>query len=287
MSRKSSPKPGEAIAAAALRVAAAVAPRYVDRRVAHAFLTPRRASGRPAALQPPDHAVRVRVDEMWIAAWKWGRGPAVMLVHGWEDDHRCFAPVIAALRARGQAVVAFDLPAHGHSDGQIAILPTIARAISTVGAVLGPITALAGHSFGGAAVTYALATGASAERVAIVAAPVSLAGALDLTVKRLGLSAERRAGIAAELHRRTGVTIESLDLEPLAAGLAVPALVIHSRDDRMVSLRAGERLARAWPGAELVVAEGLGHRRILTDPGVLERLTGFLAPETAPLRASA
>jgi pimeloyl-ACP methyl ester carboxylesterase len=287
MSRKSSPKPGEAITAAALRVAAAVAPRYVDRRVAHAFLTPRRAPGRAATLPPPDHAVRVRVDEIWIAAWKWGRGPAVMLVHGWEDDHRCFAPLIATLLARGQAVVAFDLPAHGHSDGQIAILPTIARAIAAVGAVLGPVTALAGHSFGGAAVTYALANGATAGRAAILAAPVSLAGALDLTVKRLGLSAERRAGIAAELHRRTGVTIESLDLEPLAAGLDVPALIIHSRDDRMVSLRSGERLAGAWPGAEFVIAEGLGHRRILSDPGILDRLAGFLAPRALPFRASA
>ena len=284
---KASPKPGEAIAAAALRVAAAVAPHYVDRRVAHAFLTPRRPLNRPAALPPPDHAVRVRVDEMWIAAWKWGQGPAVMVVHGWEDDHRCFAPLIAALHARGQAVIAFDLPAHGHSDGQIAILPTIARAISAVGAVLGAVTALAGHSFGGAAVTYALANGASAERVAIVAAPVSLAGALDLTVKRLRLSAERRAGIAAELHRRTGVTIESLDLEPLAARLDVPVLIVHSRDDRMVSLRAGERLAGAWPGAELVIAEGLGHRRIFADREILERLTGFLVPEATPLRASA
>jgi pimeloyl-ACP methyl ester carboxylesterase len=269
------------LATAALRVAAAVAPRYVERRIAHAFLTPRRAQGRSATLPPPDHSVRVRVDDMWIAAWRWGAGPAVMVVHGWEDDHRCFAPLIAALRAQDQAVVAFDLPAHGHSDGQIAILPTIARAISSTGAVLGPVTSLVGHSFGGAAVTYALASGVTAERVAILAAPVSIAGALDMTVDRLGLSPARRAGIAAELHRRTGVTIESLELEPLAARLALPALIVHSRDDRMVPLWSGEKLARAWPDAEMMTVDGLGHRRTLADPAVLDRIVRFLAPPPA------
>jgi pimeloyl-ACP methyl ester carboxylesterase len=266
------------LASAALRVAAAVAPRYVERRIAHAFLTPRRAQGRPADLPRPDHSVRVRVDDMWIAAWRWGAGPAVMVVHGWEDDHRCFAPLIAALRARGQAVIAFDLPAHGHSDGQVAILPTIARAIASIGAVLGPVASLVGHSFGGAAVTYALARGVTAERAAILAAPVSIAGALDMTINRLGLSPARRAGVAAELHRRTGVTVESLELEPLAARLAIPALIIHSGDDRMVPLWSGEKLARAWPGAELMRVDRLGHRRTLADPGVLARLVAFLAP---------
>jgi pimeloyl-ACP methyl ester carboxylesterase len=268
------------LATAALRVAAAVAPRYVERRIAHAFLTPRRAQGRPATLPRPDHAVRVRVDDMWIAAWRWGTGPAVMVVHGWEDDHRCFAPLIAGLRARGKAVIAFDLPAHGHSDGQIAILPTIARAIGAIGAVLGPIESLVGHSFGGAAVTYALATGMTAERAAVLAAPVSIAGALDMTINRLGLSPARRAGVAAELHRRTGVTVESLELEPLAAQLAIPALIIHSGDDRMVPLWSGEKLARAWPGAEMMRVDRLGHRRTLADPGVLARLVSFLAPQS-------
>jgi pimeloyl-ACP methyl ester carboxylesterase len=266
-----------ALTTAALRVTAAVAPRYLERRVAHRFLTPRRGPERAGrvGLPPPDHTVRICVDGIWIAAWRWGAGPAVMLVHGWEDDHRTFAAMIAAFVARGQAVVTFDLPAHGRSDGEIAILPTIARAIEKIAQVLGPVRALAGHSFGGAAVTYAVASGFSVERAAILAAPVSLARALDFVARQLNLSPERAAGVRAELHRRTGVAIESLELEPLAGKLTIPALIIHSRDDRMVQVRAGERLSHAWNGSELLLVDGLGHRRILSDPALIERLLSF------------
>jgi pimeloyl-ACP methyl ester carboxylesterase len=284
MSRNAYHRAAGALTSAALRVTAAVAPRYLEKRVAHRFLTPRRPPRRPGSvsLPVPDHTVRVRVDDIWIAAWRWGEGPAVMLVHGWEDDHRCFAEAIAALVARGQAVVAFDLPAHGHSGGEIAILPTIARAIEKITQVLGPVTALAGHSFGGVAVTFAVAWGVKVERAAILAAPVSMARALDRVSLQLNLSPARKAGVRAELHRRTGVEIDSLELEPIAARLTIPALIVHSRDDRTVQVRASERLARAWSGSDLLLVDGLGHRRILSDPVLIERLLAFLAPVESP-----
>jgi hypothetical protein len=41
----------------------------------------------------------------------------------------------------------------------------------------------------------------------------------------------------------------------------------------------GAAIAAAWPGAELVTTEGLGHRRILRDPAVVARVTDFLAAD--------
>ena len=112
--------------------------------------------------------------------------------------------MIAAFIARGQAVVTFDLPAHGRSDGEIAILPVIARAIEKIAQVLGPVRALAGHSFGGAAVTYAVATGLKVERAAILAAPVSLARASISSppAQPVARARGRRARRAASPHRR-------------------------------------------------------------------------------------
>lgn len=48
------------------------------------------------------------ISDTWVQAWRWGEGPAVLVVHGWEDDHHCFDAIIAALVKRGQAVVALD-----------------------------------------------------------------------------------------------------------------------------------------------------------------------------------
>jgi pimeloyl-ACP methyl ester carboxylesterase len=42
-------------------------------------------------------------------------------------------------------------------------------------------------------------------------------------------------------------------------GLRMPALVIHGRQDPLVTLSGGEATAAAIPGAELVVLDGMGH----------------------------
>ncbi|HYY22676.1 MAG TPA: alpha/beta hydrolase [Thermoleophilaceae bacterium] len=39
----------------------------------------------------------------------------------------------------------------------------------------------------------------------------------------------------------------------------MPTVVIHGRDDPLVRLPAGEATARAIPGAELIVIDGMGH----------------------------
>jgi pimeloyl-ACP methyl ester carboxylesterase len=263
----------------AIRLAASVAPRSVERRVAWEFLRPRRLApeGLRPDLPPPDEAVRLATGDEWVAAWRWGNGPAVLLVHGWEDDHSCFAALIERLTTRGQAVVAFDLPAHGASGGRRTALPAVANAVSDVAARLDPVRAIVGHSFGGAAATLAIAAGLEVERAVIMASPISVARVLDGVTNRLGLSSARRAGIEEDLVRRVGVPLELLELEPIAQRLDVPTLVVHSRDDRTVPFFAGVRLQRVWPGARLHAVDGLGHRRILADAGVLERIVGFLA----------
>jgi len=47
-----------------------------------------------------------------LIAWRWGEGPAVLLVHGFEGNRAQFAAIIEALVERGFAAVALDVPAH-------------------------------------------------------------------------------------------------------------------------------------------------------------------------------
>jgi len=46
---------------------------------------------------------------------------------------------------------------------------------------------------------------------------------------------------------------------PRLRSLRMPALVIHGADDRMVHVSGGRATARALPGAELLVVDGMGH----------------------------
>jgi hypothetical protein len=50
-------------------------------------------------------------------------------------------------------------------------------------------------------------------------------------------------------------------------------------------VKHGDRLAQAWPNAQLVHTTELGHRRILRDDRVIANVVGFVR-EGVPLPAS-
>ena len=41
-------------------------------------------------------------------------------------------------------------------------------------------------------------------------------------------------------------------------------------------MQNGERMAELWPGAELLLVDGLGHRFVAQDAQVLERVVAFV-----------
>ena len=66
-----------------------------------------------------------------------------------------------------------------------------------------------------------------------------------------------------------------MELSAVAPRLAGRALIVHDRSDREVPFMSAQALHRAWPGSELVATEGLGHRKLLSDPAVVERAVRF------------
>ena len=56
--------------------------------------------------------------------------------------------------------------------------------------------------------------------------------------------------------------------------LSLPALVIHGADDPLVPLECGQMTARAIPGAELLVIDGMGHD---FPPALFEQITDTIA----------
>jgi pimeloyl-ACP methyl ester carboxylesterase len=112
-----------------------------------------------------------------------------------------------------------------------------------------------------------------------IAAPASLAGVLARMSRHLGLPESARRLFFEAMHRRTGLAPEQLDIDLLAAGLAPrPVLVVHDREDPVIPFDDARRIAAAT-GAQLLATSGLGHRAVLRDEGVLQRIAGFL---TAP-----
>ncbi|SRR6266446_3220879 len=73
----------------------------------------------------------------------------------------------------------------------------------------------------------------------------------------------------------------AFDVVTLAPTLAMPLFVIHDRGDAEIPWQHGMAITRAWRGADLLMTEGLGHRRILRGPDVVAATVAFMAARTA------
>ena len=69
---------------------------------------------------------------------------------------------------------------------------------------------------------------------------------------------ERRSASPECAYRYIRATGE-IDIRPLLAGVAVPTLVMHVRDDVVVPMKAGREMAAGVPGARFVALEGRNH----------------------------
>jgi pimeloyl-ACP methyl ester carboxylesterase len=246
----------------------------------------RRRSDLPLSAFDSGQRVDLALDGRRLAVWKWGTGPTALLVHGWGSRGARLGDFVAPLTRAGFSVVAFDAPGHGASAGRLSSLPQFIAAVRAIGDRLGPLHAVVAHSMGGAATTLAMARGLDVRRAVFLAPAADPAGYSARFAAVLGLSDAVVSRMKQGLERRFGVLWKDFDVLAAAAALAAPLLVIHDSDDRDVPLADGAAIAAAWPGARLVTTKGLGHRRIVHDPAVVERAVAFLTEAETATRLS-
>jgi pimeloyl-ACP methyl ester carboxylesterase len=263
----------------ALRVLARVAPRTTARVAEALFVKTARPAPRPEEAAWLAEAARftVRAAGQRIAGYAWGeRGPTVVFAHGWWSHAGRFAPMARAITAAGMRAVAFDAPGHGRSTGWRATMPEFAAALRAVVDARGPVHAVVGHSLGGAASIFALSRGLRAERAVVIAAPADLSAWVVRFRETFGLPDGVYARMQRNMERRLQLSWADLAIPVLARRVDLPALVIHDVHDPDVPWTEGQEIAEAWHGATFHTTERLGHRAILRDAGVIERVVDFL-----------
>jgi pimeloyl-ACP methyl ester carboxylesterase len=158
--------------------------------------------------------------------------------------------------------------------------------LKTVAGSYGPVHAVVGHSLGAAATAFALEHGVGAERVVFIGAAADPVRWIHRFSQHFGITPPVMAAMRARSERHLGVSWSDLDVLGYAGRQTAPLLVVHDRGDREVAWAEGAAIAEAWPGAELATTTGLGHQRLLRDPGVVARVVSFVAQqsEAAPAR---
>ncbi len=223
---------------------------------------------------PPD---RVPTPHGTVAAWRIGIGRAVLLVHGFEDDHTLWEPMLDVLVARGRAVVLFDLPAHGMSTGDSGMGWEAASAIDMLLDHYGPIDAVVGHSIGALALIANLRHyRTSVERVALVSTPFNQVDRWHLTADRFGVPHDVADKARALYELRVPTARLSFDPAADLGYIGIPLLLVNSADDARAPFADAMRAAEGRPNIRLHAVDRLGHRRTARDPGVVSAIADFV-----------
>ncbi|MHA6161219.1 alpha/beta fold hydrolase [Pseudomonas sichuanensis] len=261
-----------------------LAPEHVAGKMRRAFMSPRTLPPRDWELPLLARAERITL-RFGLSALRWGQGPTVLLMHGWEGRPTQFAALIETLVAAGHTVVSLEGPGHGRSPGHQAHVVLFARALLEAAAELPPLRAVIGHSMGGASVLLALQWGLRAEAAVSIAAPARLLGVMRGFARHLGLPARARAAFIRQVERDIGVQIARLDVTGYQ--LDLPGLVVHASDDVLVPAGESQVIHKAWFDSRLLLLEEGGHMRVLADPRLGEAVLELLARTNERARQSA
>ena len=217
----------------------------------------------------------------------------VLVVHGWRSRTEYMTALIEGYRRAGFRVISLDLPGHGQSQGRRLTLPIGIEAVALAAQWFGPFEAVVGHSFGGLVLVNAV-TGSlpgvapvSTERLVLISAPNAISELLAGFGRMVHLGPRSFAALAARVEKISGRRLVDFDGARLLSQVAVPTLVVHAPDDR--EIRPADASAYADAGAHVTLhwADGLGHRRILSDAAIVARAVDFLADRQSPMKSVA
>ena len=276
-------KPGSGIALTALQfVFSKLGPLYPDyfgKRAYDMWFTTHRFKAPAIEQQYMKKAAHSTIDITGIdvAVYSWGEGKPVLFIHGWSGRGTQVAPYVDHLVNNGHRVISYDAPAHGNTPGTQTSVLQIYDVIHALDKTYGAFHATITHSFGGMLLAYAMQYNFRTDRAVCICPPASIDSILDNFQRTLAIP-----DVVIERMKQRLFTMYGLDLKQRistienARSITCPGLIIHDQNDEDIDWHDGEAVAEAWPDAEFVLTQGLGHRRILRDENTVNRIIDFI-----------
>ena len=78
------------------------------------------------------------------------------------------------------------------------------------------------------------------------------------------------------LRQHYALEAQQTDISSFVQDLSIPGLLIHDAHDRLIPVEVSDHLADSWSSARYIRTQGLGHRKILTDPLVIRHVTDYM-----------
>lgn len=206
-----------------------------------------------------------------------GDGPMkVLLVHGWSGRGTQLVTLADRLVKQGYSTVSFDAPAHGKSTGKTSDMTEFITCILQLEQLYGPFEFAVGHSLGAMALLNSIKKGLQIKKAVIIGSGDVVKDIMDDFTQKLGMKIAIRDLLIRMFEKKFGETINTYSAYIAAQAVTIPVLVVHDEDDNDVPVTAAHNIYKHLPDAQLIITQGLGHRKILGDKTVIKQIIEFL-----------
>lgn len=199
-----------------------------------------------------------------------------LLIHGWSGRGTQLYKIADELLKSGYATVSFDAPAHGKSPGHSATMVDFIASIIEVDKQFGPFEIAIGHSLGGMSVMNAIKEGLKVNKAIIIGSGDIVQDITDDFVAKLGLKPVVSKLLCERFEQKYGGKMHDYSAYKAAKKTLTPTLVIHDKNDPEVPVKAGINIYEHLQNGELMLTEHLGHRKILANNKVIEKIVNFI-----------
>ena len=201
----------------------------------------------------------------------------ILLAHGWSGRGTQLAVMAEDLLKAGFSVVSFDAPAHGKAPGKMSMMPHFIEAIEVIEKQYGPFEAVIGHSLGGMSALKAVSNGLPVKKLVIIGTANSVTHITREFAQNMKMNNEVAARMKSYFDKKFEVDMDTLSGAVSAEGVKIPTLVVHDEDDVDVHVSSAHEIHESLENSELYITTGLGHRRILGNPEVINKIIQFLS----------
>lgn len=217
-----------------------------------------------------------------IKGYRWNKGgeKKILILHGFESSVINFDKYIKPFIKKNYEVLAFDAPAHGRSSGKMINALIYRDFVKHVCKQFGPVKSFMAHSFGGLALSFALAEMPPDEeqRIVLIAPATETKTAIDQFLHFIRLK-------DPQVRKEFENIILKMNDEPVAwysVGRALKSikgkvLWVHDEDDQVTPISDVVKVKSAgMRHIQFVFTKGLGHSRIYRNPEIRKLIVDFL-----------
>lgn len=201
----------------------------------------------------------------------------VLLVHGWSGRGTQLFKIADGLLSKGFSTLSFDAPAHGKSGSKTTLMPEFIASILEIEKQFGPFEFAIGHSLGGMSILNAIKQGLKIKKAVIIGSGDIIQDILDDFVLKLELNPKVALMMKNHFEKKFGEPMENYAASFAARSVEIPVLIIHDENDEEIPIQAARNIHRNLKFGQIFITEKLGHRKILGDKKVIEKILDFIS----------